>query len=221
MKESVGKQLNSKKSKKILKIALGLFLEKGFENVTVRDIVKKSNSSMGNLYFHFHNKLEILQFISERFLDLLQEKTKANLDLPYEPHVQFAIDLRLGLRTTLEDEQLYKLFSLARNLPGLREHSIENKMVRLKLFFKDRYPAKEIRPMAIALQGISDAFYKVRGEENVVFSAAAISNLILRYNLQLLGFTQKQITQAIRITDDYFKKNDPSISFEQVIDTMV
>jgi AcrR family transcriptional regulator len=214
-------KLNSFKSKEILQTALKLFLEKGFKNVTVREIVEESHSSMGNLYFHFKNKMEILKFISHRFLSSLRLKTEANLELPFEPVVKFAIDLKLGLLTTLEDEKIYELFILVKELPENRKFSIENKRFRLIKFFGERIPENELDTLAIALQGISDAYYKIRNEKELPFSIPEISNLIIKYNLQLIGFPDEEIKKAIEQMDNYLNEYNPKITFESVIENMI
>ena len=45
--------------KRILKVALQLFSEKGFNKVTVDEIVKKSGTSKGSFYQHFRSKSDI------------------------------------------------------------------------------------------------------------------------------------------------------------------
>ncbi|WP_052366650.1 TetR/AcrR family transcriptional regulator [Geomicrobium sp. JCM 19055] len=44
------------KEKVIIESAKQLFIEKGFKETSMNDIVKASNSSKGNLYHHFKNK---------------------------------------------------------------------------------------------------------------------------------------------------------------------
>jgi len=60
MLEPVKKQRRGEETKKkILKVALELFSEKGFNKVTVDDIVKKSGTSKGSFYQHFRTKADI------------------------------------------------------------------------------------------------------------------------------------------------------------------
>jgi len=57
----VNKQARGVKTKKeILNTALLLFTQKGYNNVTVEEIVKKSNSSKGSFYAHYASKSELL-----------------------------------------------------------------------------------------------------------------------------------------------------------------
>ncbi|MFJ8069847.1 TetR/AcrR family transcriptional regulator [Peribacillus sp. NPDC096447] len=54
------KQLRGEKTReKILKISLKLFSEKGYDKVTVDEIVKKSGTSKGSFYQHFSAKSDI------------------------------------------------------------------------------------------------------------------------------------------------------------------
>ncbi len=54
------KQLRGEKTReKILQISLKLFSEKGYEKVTVDEIVKKSSTSKGSFYQHFSAKSDI------------------------------------------------------------------------------------------------------------------------------------------------------------------
>lgn len=60
MNEVVKKQHRGEVTKKkILEVALKLFSEKGFNKVTVDEIVKKSDSSKGSFYQHFRSKSDI------------------------------------------------------------------------------------------------------------------------------------------------------------------
>lgn len=71
------RQLQAEKTKqRIFKTALELFQKKGFDQVTVDEIVKKSNSSKGAFYGHFDSKYGI-------FLEKFKE-----IDTFYENFVQ-------------------------------------------------------------------------------------------------------------------------------------
>lgn len=65
-----GKQKRGIETKKqLLQTALKLFSEKGYQQVTVDEIVEKSNSSKGSFYFHFQSKHNILM---EKFKEIDQ-----------------------------------------------------------------------------------------------------------------------------------------------------
>ncbi len=56
--------------KRILTCALDLFEEKGFENVTIQDIAKSAQTSVGSIYRYFKNKEEIAAQNAEPLDDL-------------------------------------------------------------------------------------------------------------------------------------------------------
>lgn len=57
--------------KRILKSAKKLFLEKGFENATVREIARKAQCSHTSIYFYFKDKLGVLEEIAKTPLEEL------------------------------------------------------------------------------------------------------------------------------------------------------
>jgi AcrR family transcriptional regulator len=48
---------------KIVAAAEKLFVEKGFEGTTMQDIVREAGSSIGNVYFYFKNKQDLLRHL--------------------------------------------------------------------------------------------------------------------------------------------------------------
>lgn len=109
------------KEEVILKVALELFLEKGYENTSLNDIVKITGGSLATIYKKFENKnnlfLKALKFRADTRLDNLKDiiASKIHLDLPeflevfgYEYCNFFAGDdnakfLRLVLERTYKD----------------------------------------------------------------------------------------------------------------------
>ena len=60
MKPLTPRQIKAQETKKrILETALELFSQKGFDKVTVDEIVNTSNDSKGAFYVHFQSKYEI------------------------------------------------------------------------------------------------------------------------------------------------------------------
>lgn len=71
------------RKKNILDAAIQLFAEKGYNGTATSEIVKKAGVAQGTLFYHFHNKEEMLLTILENILnDYLQELEKAVLKTP-------------------------------------------------------------------------------------------------------------------------------------------
>jgi len=214
--QSQGKQIYKKRDE-ILRVAKKLFSEKGYNNTSMRDIVKEAHTSMGNLYFHFPNKLAILKLICREFIYKLRSQIYQIHRLNFSPQTGFAIDFRIGYITTLEDPKLSRLWLVARNIPEIHRFSFENKRIRLRTFFGDRIPEEELDFLAIAIQGIADAIFEQKKNENLHGDSVRLSNKIISYSLKLIGYSDNEIQKAINEAEDYVTKKhistDPYFKF--------
>ncbi|MBL3658294.1 TetR/AcrR family transcriptional regulator [Fulvivirga sediminis] len=118
----------------ILKTSLLLFLQKGFKEVTMKEIVKNSGFSKGAFYHYFSSKEEVFKEVIEVYFskmlhldyetlpsDSLKSFYEANLDIQ---HKRDSI-LRSWYQETFEGDfpnnLYYILFDALRLLPEIRE----------------------------------------------------------------------------------------------------
>lgn len=59
---------------RILDAALDVFSNKGYHDATVDDIVAKSDTSKGSIYFHFPNKQTLFFALVDKFANLLERR---------------------------------------------------------------------------------------------------------------------------------------------------
>jgi len=201
-----GKKLNIKRDD-IIKAALKLFSEHGYNKTSVRQIVKEANTSMGNLYFHFPNKQSILEYLCSDFVEVLRKQIKKIRDISVSPEVGFALDFKIGYLATLEDKTFSKIFAMARKTPEIHQHSLENKRIRLQTFFGDRISEDELETMAVAIQGIADSIFEQKRRKQLKTSAEKLSNTIIDYSLRLLGYSQFRIQEVIKEVSHYIHEN--------------
>ncbi|MBD3289011.1 TetR family transcriptional regulator [candidate division KSB1 bacterium] len=205
MKNSPHKSTNAK-YEEILKAARKLFAEKGFDKTSVREIVREANTSMGNLYFYFPNKLEILKIICQEFVGKLRKQISDVHEKSDDPAIGFALDFKIGYIATMEDEKFSKFWLFARNIPEIHNYSLENKRIRLKTFFGDRIHSEhELNSFAIAIQGIADAFFEQKREGHLADSSAILSNTIIDFSLRLMGYSQEKIKKVIQEVEQYIR----------------
>ncbi len=83
----------------ILKVALLLFLEKGYKNVSYQDLVKKSGLSKGAIYHYFPSKEELLVSV----FDMFSESSKQPLAIDpeklvkdYDAFRKLYFDIKIG-----------------------------------------------------------------------------------------------------------------------------
>lgn len=65
----------------IMKVALELFLEKGYENTSLSDIIDKSGGSLASIYKFFNNKEGLFKAIVERGIDEFCNEIDEKIDL--------------------------------------------------------------------------------------------------------------------------------------------
>lgn len=81
-----GKRSPEQTLEKIITTAAQLFIEKGYEQTSIQDILDATHLSKGGLYHHFKSKDEILeavmqkrvQYVNERFHDIIHHTQAAN-----------------------------------------------------------------------------------------------------------------------------------------------
>lgn len=211
MKNPNRKSKNQEKYEDILKAAKKLFSEQGYEKTSVRQIVRHANTSMGNLYFYFPNKLSILKTICKTYINILREQIPKIHALSLSPEVGFALDLKIGYINTLENPKLFPLWLVIRNIPEIHKYSLENKKIRLRTFFGDRIQKVELETLATAIQGIADSFYEQKGAGTIDLSSVNPSYKIIDYSLRLLGYSQSRIEQVIQQVEDYIQQHHITI----------
>jgi AcrR family transcriptional regulator len=211
MTDTAAKYRNQEILPAILKAAKKLFSEQGYDNTSVRDIVKAADTSMGNLYYYFPNKLTILQTICQGYIDILRGQISQIHALSLPPEVGFALDFKIGYINTLENEKLFPLWLAIRKIPEIHKHSLENKKIRLRTFFGDRFPSEELDILAIAIQGIADSFYEQKGAGNIDESALSPSYKIIDYSLRLLGYSPQGIAVVIEQVESYIQQHQITV----------
>ena len=73
----------------IIRSAIGLFNERGAEQVTTHDIAARAGLSPGNLYYHFENKEEIIRDAFERMDLFKSEGWREALEAGFPAFVDF------------------------------------------------------------------------------------------------------------------------------------
>ncbi|RJP94853.1 MAG: TetR/AcrR family transcriptional regulator [Desulfobacteraceae bacterium] len=94
----------------LIDAATTLFLEKGYEETAVSDIVKKINVAQGTFYYHFKSKSEILEAVVDRFISGIETTLAEIADnrqtpaaIRFNDAVNYLIAIAEGSREVLDD----------------------------------------------------------------------------------------------------------------------
>lgn len=69
----------------LINAAIGVFIEKGFHNATVRDIGRAANMTQGTIYNYVSCKDDILYMVCDRVVAEYNDETRKALDTTHDP----------------------------------------------------------------------------------------------------------------------------------------
>ncbi len=69
------------RKKELIKIAYQLFLNNGYENTSVDEIIAKAKIAKGTYYYHFESKEQMLEEVVNSIIDETVTKAKHILDM--------------------------------------------------------------------------------------------------------------------------------------------
>lgn len=104
----------------ILKTAMNLFLDKGFENITIRNIAEKIEYSPATIYLYFKNKDEILFTLRKQGFEKLYEHQLSSLKLD-DPLKRLHKHGEAYIQFALENPEYYDLMFMMRGPVKIQE----------------------------------------------------------------------------------------------------
>lgn len=88
---------------RIIAAAFQLFLKKGYQSVSLKDIIAESQLSKGAIYHHFESKYAIyLAAVEEYYFNLLKYAAHVSEDLPFRQRIRLCYEQAVHLFDTIE-----------------------------------------------------------------------------------------------------------------------
>lgn len=188
---------------KIIKISRRLFLEQGYENTTVRQVLKKAGLSTGSLYHFFKNKEEILLVSLKDALLEISSLTDRMAVQYNEPVLRYALGIAVGISEIFTYKNLFNFYNAvyknesAENfMIGLKVERMKKLVQELNLHFSD----DEIRIRVLAIHGATRALMLAAINRQLTTNLDSIYSLIIRIALSELKIPDKKINRIIKIT---------------------
>lgn len=103
------------RKKELIKIAYNLFITKGYENISVDEIIATANIAKGTYYYHFESKEQILEAVINMMIDDSVKKAEkiVESDLELEEKLVYTI---LSLRVTPEEQSVEDTINSKENI---------------------------------------------------------------------------------------------------------
>ncbi|KAF5051435.1 HTH-type transcriptional regulator BetI [anaerobic digester metagenome] len=155
--------------KELMDAAEKLFLEHGYEETAVSDIVKKTGVAQGTFYYYFKSKEAILDAITDKYLDILIERMEniANQE------------------NLTAIEKLLAIFEFTSSFTGdhkgIMDYIEEGRCAHLQIKFNQRISSETIKPTArIIQQGIEEGVFNTKYPEEASRAYMGVTALILQ-----------------------------------------
>jgi AcrR family transcriptional regulator len=190
---------------RILAAARKLFTTKGFTATTMQDIVAEAGSSVGNLYFNFDGKQELLRLLLEGALMASWTRTAEVLaDTPPGPRRLAVIVFASTLALLHHDRDLTRLIAGDDSQAGVQRRLIELNTPRvlgaLVEAFPD-YPTDQLDLVVAAWGGTARQCLVLVASERADHPPSEVAAFIVRWNLRGLGLAHDEVEDAIAYAD--------------------
>ena len=188
---------------RIIKISRKLFLEQGYENTTVRQILKMSGLSTGRLYHFFKNKEEILLFGFKDALFEISSLTDSIAVKYNEPILRYALGIALGTSEIFKYKSLLNFYNAIYKNESVENLMISLKVTRMKNLLNDlnfHFTDDEIHTRILAIHGATRALMLAKINKQLSANLDDIYSLIIKIALSEFNIPQKKINEIIKLT---------------------
>jgi len=119
------------KRERILECALDLFVDKGYVNTPVREIIDRSGVGTGTFYKYFDNKEDVLKILLEDFLVQIVVSVNEVFKTEKDLYLRFIESKRVMLEVFARNEKLAEIYS--------RGHGISDSIDQCLKEFDDKF----------------------------------------------------------------------------------
>ncbi len=106
---------------RIFRTAAGMFAERGYPSVSMREIAETAGVSKPMLYYYFESKQGLLEALLDSGLDCMQDAMEDILSQPVPPEEKLREIVRVRFRFARENPDIVKFYMDTFNDPGLKD----------------------------------------------------------------------------------------------------
>ena len=208
--EYTRKKTEASKSSLLL-AAFKLFLTRGYHKTSMQQVVKEAGTSIGNAYFYFKNKEDLLQGVIERILEARYSIIdQFNDRFPVGPQ-RLAINLFCAglppLSGGIVAQKAIQAGSDCEMLKSLVMAGVERNI----LFISENLPKlnqTEVAFAANAWAGTGTAILIARVQGRLDGSAGDLVHRFVNWQLRAIGLDQQSITEGLNAINELEKFED-------------
>lgn len=116
----------SERKEKLLQIAYELFLKRGYEAVSVDDIIAEAGIAKGTYYYYFKSKEETLEEVIDRMIEKEEAKARMLLEMPI-PIPQKIVGIMSSFRPDEKEQDIVNTLNQKKNV--VMHDKVNNKII--------------------------------------------------------------------------------------------
>jgi AcrR family transcriptional regulator len=195
-----GEKRREERRAQIMAAAQQLFAAQGYEATSMQQVVEAAGTSIGNCYFYFHNKEDLLKAVIEEVnAEIGREIDAALAQVPIGP-MRLAAAIDAGVRSLLKRKAVMRLVLAESANPALRETVSAIYVARVQRFFEaapELLRGLERDLVAYAWEGALFNVMRAALAAEVTAEADELAAFLIRWNMRALGTGEDTIEQAI------------------------
>ncbi len=171
----------------------------------MRDIAESANTSIGNLYFYFKNKEELLRTLFWEAREPIREWIDAaTAELPPGVAPMAVAVYANVLRLLHRERDLTRLFLLDEAPVAIIAESMRQHLEHWRLLWSRNFPDHPADKLELAISmwtgGVQRGMQRwVRGE--LAMSPLEVAEFVTRWNLQAVGVAREEIDPALKVAE--------------------
>ena len=195
-------RLRAARRARMLKTARKLFSRRGYEVTTMRDVAAAAGTSIGNLYFYFKDKEELLEtLLAETRALTWSAADETAAKVPPGPARLAILMYSNALAMLGPDRDLTSILLLQGAPADVTERGMEEYRVRLRAYFRENVPrmGDGDRELAItAWTGVARSVLERHLREELDIAPKLLAEFAVRWNLRGAGFPESDIDHAVQ-----------------------
>jgi AcrR family transcriptional regulator len=195
-----GEKRRKERRAQIVAAAQQLFAARGYEATSMQQVVAEAGTSIGNCYFYFRNKDDLLKAVIEDVNTAIGREIDAAIaQIPIGP-ARLAAAIDAGVRSLLQRTTIMKLVLAESGNPALRETVSLIYVARVQRFFEaapDLLRGLDRDLVAYAWEGALFSVMRAAIAAEVPAEADELAAFLICWNMRALGLSEDVIEQAI------------------------
>jgi AcrR family transcriptional regulator len=193
--------------RRLLGAARKLFAERGYDLTTMQDVVREARSSIGNAYFYYPSKEELLRSLLREATDVMWSETEELASEVRAGEERVAAVLYVNMRRNLGQDS--DIVSIALEGPARVVNFIvelrQAKVLHLLIENFPERPTPDLQLAAVYLVGANRTAMEqcVRGRLDV--TTPEVSSFLVESNLRVLRLPETRIAKAMRTAVELYE----------------